>query len=148
MLKKGTDITKFTHLTNKNGKIVIEVNKDFLQKIDFNKSQFGVDFFLQMKRVGSGQVKNVFTNTVNGLPYQSNEVVTNTKIPKKFVPTITPKKHHIANTIPQLPVEDVPDYLPENGSDKANSVMAVAGLASLALTTVLGGLYYKKRERN
>ena len=148
VLKKGTDITKFTHFTNKNGKIVIEVNKDFLQKIDFNKSQFGVDFFLQMKRVGSGQVKNVFTNTVNGLPYQSNEVVTNTKIPKKFVPTITPKKHHIANTIPQLPVEDVPDYLPENGSDKANSVMAAAGLASLALTTVLGGLYYKKRERN
>lgn len=79
LMKKGTDISKYVTAKDENGKVVLEVTPAFLAKVDFSKSKFGVDFYVQMKRIGQGLVNNSFVNTVNGLPYKSNIVQTNTQ---------------------------------------------------------------------
>ena len=92
-LKKGTDVRKYTTQTidTKNGAVDIEFDKDFLNKIDFDKGGFGASAYLDMKRIKAGDVYNKYSNIINGKEYVSNTVKTHTDEPKKPTPAPTPK---------------------------------------------------------
>lgn len=112
VLKKNTDVTKYTTqvVDPENGKIDIEFDKDFLNKVDVAKSSFGATAYLKMKRVKSGTVHNKYTNTINNVDFTSNEVTTTTEEPKK---PETPKKPMTPQTpstpkTPETPVKETP----------------------------------------
>src|SRR5699024_8622099 len=68
VLKKGTDVRKFTLQTidTQNGAVDIEFDKNFLKQIDFSKGGFGASAYLNMKRIKAGDVYNKYTNTKIG----------------------------------------------------------------------------------
>ncbi len=106
VLKKNTDVTKYTTqvVDPENGKVDIEFDKDFLNKVDVAKSSFGATAYLKMKRVKSGTVHNKYTNTINNVEFTSNEVTTTTEEPKK---PETPQK-------PQTPEKPATPKTPES----------------------------------
>ncbi|WP_179226643.1 LPXTG cell wall anchor domain-containing protein [Limosilactobacillus reuteri] len=106
VLKKNTDVTKYTTqvVDPENGKVDIEFDKDFLNKVDVAKSSFGATAYLKMKRVKSGTVHNKYTNTINNVEFTSNEVTTTTEEPKK---PETPQK-------PQTPEKTATPKTPES----------------------------------
>lgn len=93
LLKKGTDVRKYTTqaIDVQNGAVDIEFDKDFLNKIDFEKGGFGASAYLDMKRIKAGDVYNKYSNIINGKEYVSNTVKTHTEEPKKPTPAPTPK---------------------------------------------------------
>ena len=93
LLKKGTDVRKYTAqaIDVQNGAVDIEFDKDFLNKIDFEKGGFGASAYLDMKRIKAGDVYNKYSNIINGKEYVSNTVKTHTEEPKKPTPAPTPK---------------------------------------------------------
>lgn len=93
LLKKGTDVRKYTTqaIDVQNGDVDIEFDKDFLNKIDFEKGGFGASAYLDMKRIKAGDVYNKYSNIINGKEYVSNTVKTHTEEPKKPTPAPTPK---------------------------------------------------------
>ena len=93
LLKKGTDVRKYTTqaIDVQNGAVDIEFDKDFLNKIDFEKGDFGASAYLDMKRIKAGDVYNKYSNIINGKEYVSNTVKTHTEEPKKPTPAPTPK---------------------------------------------------------
>ena len=107
VLKKGTDVTKYTTqvVDQANGKATIEFDKDFLSKIDFAKSEFGATAYLKMKRVKVGNVENSYDNTINGETFKSNTIKTHTDEPKTDTPkNETPKTETPKSTTPATPV--------------------------------------------
>ncbi|OCW65947.1 hypothetical protein BBP10_03020 [Limosilactobacillus reuteri] len=106
VLKKNTDVTKYTTqvVDPENGKVDIEFDKDFLNKVDVAKSSFGATAYLKMKRVKSGTVHNKYTNTINNVEFTSNEVTTTTEEPKN---PETPQK-------PQTPEKPATPKTPES----------------------------------
>lgn len=107
VLKKGTDVTKYTTqvVDQDNGKVTIEFDKDFLSKVDFTKSEFGATAYLKMKRVKAGDVENTYDNTINGEAFKSNTIKTHTDEPKADTPkNETPKTETPKSTTPATPV--------------------------------------------
>ena len=102
VLKKGTDVTKYTTqvVDQANGKVTIEFDKDFLFKVDFTKSEFGATAYLKMKRVKAGDVENTYDNTINGESFKSNTIKTHTDEPKAD----TPKNETPKTETPATPV--------------------------------------------
>lgn len=103
LLPENTDISKFitqtitrnvsANINTKTGtvfgadakltKVVYNFDQDFLDQIDYTKSTFQVDVFAQAKRAKNvDNVTNVFQEEVNGLSFDSTEVLTNTKTNK------------------------------------------------------------------
>ena len=106
VLKKGTDVTKYTTqvVDQANGKVTIEFDKDFLSKVDFTKSEFGATTYLKMKRVKAGDVENTYDNTINGESFKSNTIKTHTDEPKADTPkNETPKTETPKSTTPVTP---------------------------------------------
>ena len=100
VMDANTDITKFTTQTiarnvskdvntktgTTNGadtqvtRVMITFDQDFLDQIDFDKTAFHVDAFLDTKRIADvDNVTNEFNEIVNGIDFGSTEVITNTK---------------------------------------------------------------------
>ncbi|MFR0575731.1 LPXTG cell wall anchor domain-containing protein [Limosilactobacillus reuteri subsp. suis] len=106
VLKKNTDVTKYTTqvVDPEKGKVDIEFDKDFLNKVDVAKSSFGATVYLKMKRVKSGTVHNKYTNTINNVEFTSNKVTTTTEEPKQ---PETPQK-------PQTPEKPATPKTPES----------------------------------
>lgn len=173
VLKKGTDVTKYTTQTidQDNGIIDIEFDQDFLTKVDYAKSEFGATAYLKMKRVKAGDVENKYVNSINNQAFNSNTVKTHTDEPKPA----TPKNE--TPTTPQATTPETPlspktsqqpvfaavqpaalqtasqsqapsqgqQQLPQTGNDK-DEALALTGLASLLFG--LGTLGMKKRRRH
>ena len=165
VLKKGTDVTKYTTqvIDTENGAVDVEFDKDFLAKVDIDKSAFGASVYLNMKRVKAGDVTNKYTNIINGKKYVSNTVKTHTDEPKKpetpKTPTPTPKP---ATPQPAQPKVETPaqpviaavtpapvqpkaepqQELPQTGND--GSKAAAAGFVGLLLALGSFGLKRKK----
>ena len=165
VLKKGTDVTKYTTqvIDTENGAVDVEFDKDFLAKVDIDKSAFGASVYLNMKRVKAGDVTNKYTNIINGKKYVSNTVKTHTDEPKKpetpKTPTPTPKP---ATPQPAQPKVEAPaqpviaavtpapvqpkaepqQELPQTGND--GSQAAAAGFVGLLLALGSFGLKRKK----
>lgn len=136
VLKKGTEVSKYTSQTidSKTGKVTIEFKSDFLQRVDAEKTGFGADAFIQMKRIASGNVYNAYTNTINGVGYKSNRVHTFT--PEPAAPG--------APKTPATPAEAA--ALPTTG-DTSEASVTVAGAVLIAALGSAGALKLKRRER-
>lgn len=167
VLKKGTDVTKYTtqEIDTQNGAVDIEFDKDFLSRVDIDKGGFGASVYLNMKRVKAGDVTNKYTNIINGKKYVSNTVKTHTDEPKKPEPkpmpkptpeTPTPAKPEVQTpatpvvaTITPAPApapkEEQPQQaaLPQTGNEQ--NVAALTGLAGLLFG--LGALGFRKKKR-
>ena len=110
VLKKGTDLTKYTTQTidTENGKVDIEFSKDFLAKVDFTKGGFKADAYVSMTRVKAGDVTNQYTNVINGKDYLSNTVKTHTDEPKQPETPTTPTTPETPAT-PETPQSTTPE---------------------------------------
>ncbi len=114
VLKKNTDVTKYTTqvVDPENGKVDIEFDKDFLNKVDVAKSSFGATAYLKMKRVKSGTVHNKYTNTINNVEFTSSKVTTTTEEPEQ---PETPQK-------PQTPEKPATPKTPESSKTPSTPV--------------------------
>ncbi|KGL66420.1 hypothetical protein LX03_08585 [Limosilactobacillus mucosae] len=95
VLKKGTDVTKYTTQTidQDNGIVDIEFDQDFLTKVDFTNSEFGATAYLKMRRVKAGDVENKYVNSINNQAFNSNTVKTHTDEPKSETPKNETRLH-------------------------------------------------------
>ena len=165
VLKKETDVTKYTTqvIDTENGAVDVEFDKDFLAKVNVDKSAFGASVYLNMKRVKAGDVTNKYTNIINGKKYVSNTVKTHTDEPKKpetpKTPTPTPKPETPQPAQPKVetpaqpvvaavtpapvqPKSEPQQELPQTGNDSSKA--AAAGFVGLLLALGSFGLKRKK----
>lgn len=76
-----TELTRFSLQTvdTETGMVKITLDEDFLASID-DLSVFKADAYLQMKRIGTGDVTNTFSHGVNGAEVDSNTVITHSPV--------------------------------------------------------------------
>lgn len=103
------DVNTATQLTSGNDdklvSVELELDKDFIEAIDFTKTQFHVDFFLKTKRASNvDAVENVFTEYINGIDYGSNRVVTNTK--ENAIDALQKKLAELTKRVDQDDIDD------------------------------------------
>ena len=141
IIKQDSELTKYTTQIMKDGKVDIEFDKEFLDKIDLD-SEFQAEVYLQMERIASGEVKNTFIHTVNGVEETSNTVTTLTKEPVK------PEK-------PEEPKQSVPPKVEEKTPNKsAGKVLPNTGVAdndgtstAIALTALATAGFIARRKK-
>lgn len=174
VLKKGTDVTKNTtqSIDAQKGAVKIEFNKDFLTKIDTDKSGFGATAYLSMKRIKAGDVTNKYTNMINGKPYVSNTVKTHTPKPttpapqSKSTPTLQVKQaaeptstpfSPVSTTAPsnpspalQAPVSPSPSpaVLPQTGDAATSKSTDLLGISLLALSMTALGIQLARKPQS
>ena len=153
VLKKGTDVKKYTTQTidSTKGAVDIEFDKDFLSSIDFDKGGFGASVYLAMKRIKAGDVYNKYTNVINGKDYVSNTVETHTDEPKAptkqqqpAVPSASTTELSPTQALIETPTKNEQQAkLPQTGNQENNE--ATIGLAMIALIDALT-LVKKKKQ--
>ena len=127
---KSDFIKKIVKVTwnEKDGKWSYTIDKDFLNSLGV-KGTFDADFYIEVERIASGDVKNTFVNIVNGQEMVA-KVTTHTPEPKK------PEE-------PKKPKEPKKPSLPNTGT--AESSLGLFGLAGV-LATMLGVAGLKRKE--
>ena len=150
IIKQDSELTKYTTQIMTDGKVDIEFDKEFLDKIDLD-SEFQAEVYLQMERIASGEVKNTFIHTVNGVEETSNTVTTFTKEPEKPVEPVKPEK-------PEEPKQSVLPKVEEKTPNKSTGkVLPNTGVAdndgtstAIALTALAtaGFIARRKKVRN
>lgn len=166
VLKAGTDISNHVsqNIDTKTGSVEFSVDKDFLDKVDFDKSGFAADILMSVKRIKAGEVDNTYTNIINGQKFGSNTVHSTTPEPKEPETPATPKTPEtpsvpVAQTqtpatpqpvkmVTSTPAPKVPESpaLPQTG--EANDTLAeeVVGFAAIVAALGMAGTSLKKRE--
>ncbi|MDG9756253.1 SspB-related isopeptide-forming adhesin, partial [Ligilactobacillus salivarius] len=166
VLKAGTDISNHVsqNIDTKTGSVEFSVDKDFLDKVDFDKSGFAADILMSVKRIKAGEVDNTYTNIINGQKFGSNTVHSTTPEPKEPETPATPKTHEtpsvpVAQTqtpatpqpvkmVTSTPAPKAPESpaLPQTG--EANDTLAeeVVGFAAIVAALGMAGTSLKKRE--
>ena len=153
IIKQDSELTKYTTQIMTDGKVDIEFDKEFLDKVDLD-SEFQAEVYLQMERIASGEVKNTFIHTVNGVEETSNTVTTFTKEPEKPVEPVKPVKPEK----PEEPKQSVPPKVEEKTPNKSTGkVLPNTGVAdndgtstAIALTALAtaGFIARRKKVRN
>ena len=156
IIKQDSELTKYTTQIMTDGKVDIEFDKEFLDKIDLD-SEFQAEVYLQMERIASGEVKNTFIHTVNGVEEISNTVTTFTKEPEKPVEPEKPEKP-VEPEKPEEPKQSVPPKVEEKTPNKSTGkVLPNTGVAdndgtstAIALTALAtaGFIARRKKVRN
>ena len=166
VLKAGTDISNHVsqNIDTKTGSVEFSVDKDFLDKVDFDKSGFAADVLMGVKRIKAGEVDNTYTNIINGQKFGSNTVHSTTpelKVPETpatpktpetpSVPvaqTQTPATPQPVKMVTSTPAPKAPESpaLPQTG--EANDTLAeeVVGFAAIVAALGMAGTSLKKRE--
>ena len=166
VLKAGTDISNHVsqNIDTKTGSVEFSVDKDFLDKVDFDKSGFAADILMSVKRIKAGEVDNTYTNIINGQKFGSNTVHSTTpelKVPETpatpktpetpSVPvaqTQTPATPQPVKMVTSTPAPKAPESpaLPQTG--EANDTLAeeVVGFAAIVAALGMAGTSLKKRE--
>ncbi|WP_172412409.1 SspB-related isopeptide-forming adhesin [Ligilactobacillus salivarius] len=166
VLKAGTDISNHVsqNIDTKTGSVEFSVDKDFLDKVDFDKSGFAADILMGVKRIKAGEVDNTYTNIINGQKFGSNTVHSTTPEPKVPETPATPKTPEtpsvpVAQTqtpatpqplkmVTSTPAPKAPESpaLPQTG--EANDTLAeeVVGFAAIVAALGMAGTSLKKRE--
>ncbi|MGN8985058.1 SspB-related isopeptide-forming adhesin, partial [Ligilactobacillus salivarius] len=105
VLKAGTDISNHVsqNIDTKTGSVEFSVDKDFLDKVDFDKSGFAADILMSVKRIKAGEVDNTYTNIINGQKFGSNTVHSTTPESKEPENPATPKTPQT----PSVPVAQI-----------------------------------------
>ena len=117
---KADDAIKHGKAEFKNGVWSFEFDKDFLDNLS-GKEDFSAKAYLEVKRIAYGDVYNEYVNTINGVEYLSNKVVTHTPEP-------TPEKPK--TQAPTTPVTPERKVLPNTG-DADSIIPTVIGFATL-----------------
>ena len=144
IIKQDSELTKYTTQIMKDGKVDIEFDKEFLNKVDLD-SEFQAEAYLQMERIASGEVKNTFIHTVNGVEETSNTVTTLTKEPEK---PVEPEK-------PEEPKQPVPPKVEEKTPNKSTGkVLPNTGVTdndgtstAIALTALATAGFIARRKK-
>ncbi|XLZ65807.1 SspB-related isopeptide-forming adhesin (plasmid) [Ligilactobacillus salivarius] len=166
VLKAGTDISNHVsqNIDTKTGSVEFSVDKDFLDKVDFDKSGFAADILMSVKRIKAGEVDNTYTNIINGQKFGSNTVHSTTPEPKVPETPATPKTPEtpsvpVAQTqtpatpqpvkmVTSTPAPKAPESpaLPQTG--EANDTLAeeVVGFAAIVAALGMAGTSLKKRK--
>lgn len=157
VLKKGTDVTKYVKETvdETNGAVNYEFDKEFLDQVDTDKSAFGADIRSFFTRIAAGDVKNQYTNWINGKPYLSNTFVSHTPKPTPKPTPETPKptpktpapetpKPVVAAVTPAQPAPQK-KALPQTGNESSG----LFGLGLMGLLMAIGSLGFgiKKKQK-
>ena len=132
IIKQDSELTKYTTQIMKDGKVDIEFDKEFLDKVDLD-SEFQAEVYLQMERIASGEVKNTFIHTVNGVEETSNTVTTFTKEPEKPVKPEEPKQSVPPKVEEKIPNKSTGKVLPNTGvadNDGTSTAIALTALAT------------------
>ena len=155
VLKAGTDISNHVsqNIDTNTGSVEFSVDKDFLDKVDFDKSGFAADILMSVKRIKAGEVDNTYTNIINGQKFGSNTVHSTTPEPKEPETPATPKTPEtpsvpVAQTqtpatpqpvkmVTSTPAPKAPESpaLPQMGDESDSNATAV-GLALLGIGLV------------
>ena len=166
VLKVGTDISNHVsqNIDTKTGSVEFSVDKDFLDKVDFDRSGFAADILMSVKRIKAGEVDNTYTNIINGQKFSSNTVHSTTpepKVPETPATPKTPEKPSVPVAQTQTPATPQPvkmvtstpapkapesPALPQTG--EANDTLAeeVVGFAAIVAALGMAGTSLKKRE--
>nr|WP_263850774.1 SspB-related isopeptide-forming adhesin [Ligilactobacillus salivarius] len=166
VLKVGTDISNHVsqNIDTKTGSVEFSVDKDFLDKVDFDRSGFAADILMSVKRIKAGEVDNTYTNIINSQKFGSNTVHSTTPEPKEPETPATPKTPEtpsvpVAQTqtpatpqpvkmVTSTPAPKAPESpaLPQTG--EANDTLAeeVVGFAAIVAALGMAGTSLKKRE--
>ena len=129
IIKQDSELTKYTTQIMTDGKVDIEFDKEFLDKVDLD-SEFQAEVYLQMERIASGEVKNTFIHTVNGVEETSNTVTTFTKEPEK---PGEPKQSVPPKMEEKTPNKSTGKVLPNTGvadNDGTSTAIALTALAT------------------
>ena len=135
IIKQDSELTKYTTQIMKDGKVDIEFDKEFLNKVDLD-SEFQAEAYLQMERIASGEVKNTFIHTVNGVEETSNTVTTFTKEPEKPVEPAKPeepKQPETPKVEEKTPNKSTGKVLPNTGvadNDGTSTAIVLTALAT------------------
>lgn len=175
LIPAGTNITKYftENFNEKTNTVTLEVTDEFKTMLDEhnqnNEVQF--DIFVEVKRIGTGIVKNMFVEYFNNAETQSNVVETFTEEPKEEVPEIpnipeektpetpvenepnTPPEEIIYKSadkeviVPSVDSQKTPEQvLPQMGDDNNDHIVSVLGsILSILSLGMLGFLVRKKR---
>ena len=147
IIKQDSELTKYTTQIMTDGKVDIEFDKEFLDKIDLD-SEFQAEVYLQMERIASGEVKNTFIHMVNGVEETSNTVITFTKEPEKPVEPEKPeepKQPEIPKVEEKTPNKSTGKILPNTGV--ADTYGTSTAIALTALATA-GFIARRKKVKN
>ena len=146
---KADDASKYGKSEFKDGVWSFEFDKDFLENLS-GKEDFSAKAYLEVKRIAYGDVYNEYTNTINGVEYLSNKVVTHTPEPTPEKPQ-TPEKPKVPETpapqpqAPATPATPERKVLPNTG-DADSIIPTVIGFATLAgLSAAAIAKRYSKR---
>ena len=144
IIKQDSELTKYTTQIMTDGKVDIEFDKEFLDKIDLD-SEFQAEVYLQMERIASGEVKNTFIHTVNGVEETSNTVTTFTKEPEKPVKPEEPKQSVPPKLEEKTPNKSTGKVLPNTGVADNDGTSTAIALTALATA---GFIARRKKVRN
>ena len=147
IIKQDSELTKYTTQIMKDGKVDIEFDKEFLNKVDLD-SEFQAEAYLQMERIASGEVKNTFIHTVNGVEETSNTVTTFTKEPEKPVEPAKPeepKQPETPKVEEKTPNKSTGKVLPNTGVADNNGTSTAIVLTALATA---GFIARRKKVKN
>ena len=144
IIKQDSELTKYTTQIMKDGKVDIEFDKEFLDKVDLD-SEFQAEVYLQMERIASGEVKNTFIHTVNGVEETSNTVTTFTKEPEKPVKPEEPKQSVPPKVEEKTPNKSTGKVLPNTGVADNDGTSTAIVLTALATA---GFIARRKKVRN
>ena len=147
IIKQDSELTKYTTQIMTDGKVDIEFDKEFLDKIDLD-SEFQAEVYLQMERIASGEVKNTFIHMVNGVEETSNTVITFTKEPEKPVEPEKPeepKQPEIPKVEEKTPNKSTGKVLPNTGVADTDGTSTAIALTALATA---GFIARRKKVKN
>ncbi|MBF0807122.1 hypothetical protein E4U03_00590 [Rothia nasimurium] len=140
----GEDITKFFTERHENGVVTYEATEAFVQLMSSEANRAteqGFSVFMQVERIGTGEVENTFVENYNGEKLTSNTVKTFT--PEPIVP-VTPTPEDPA-AVPPVPVTPEQSEQPGQPVVKGEGAQAggearVAGIPVSGLLTAGGVL--------
>ena len=150
IIKQDSELTKYTTQIMTDGKVDIEFDKEFLDKIDLD-SEFQAEVYLQMERIASGEVKNTFIHMVNGVEETSNTVTTFTKEPEKPEKPVEPEKPEepkqpeIPKVEEKTPNKSTGKVLPNTGVADTDGTSTAIALTALATA---GFIARRKKVKN
>ncbi|WP_326504141.1 LPXTG cell wall anchor domain-containing protein [Rothia nasimurium] len=135
----GSDITEYFTQVHRDGKVTYEATEAFLKLMSSEANrgtEQGFTVFMQVQRIGVGEVLNTFVENYNGEKLVSNTVKTFT--PEPSVPPVVPEDPASVPPVPVTPEPAAPVIKGEGA--KTGGEARVAGVPVAGLLTAGGVL--------
>lgn len=153
----GEDITRYFTERHENGVVTYEATDAFLALMSSEANRAteqGFTVYMQVERIGTGEIENTFVENYNGEKLASNTVKTFTPEPES---PVTPTPEDPAS-VPPVPVTPAQPHQPvikgegaKTGGEATVAGVPVAGVAAGGLALLVaagGGLWWALRRRS